>query len=530
VAAEAHAGGLPQSAAAGGSAELTRILGWAGLGAVALSVLIMAGVCAAGPSQGVIHIPRPAVGPPWWIPVRLSSVTVSFALWGASVIGCVGVIAALAAVARGARPSVRGLLTCAFLAISVLTVLPAAGSTDIVSYAADGRMVVIGHSPYVMTPLQLREYTDPDGKPDPIGRYIPPTWQGSLSVYGPLATAEEWGAAELGGASIARVTFWLKLWNALAFGAVVLALDRMLRSDAAMRLRGHLLWSLNPLLLWEMVASGHIDGLAAAFGVLGVAALWVRTPGAAPGFLRAFAAGVLIGMSAAIKAPFAIFGVGVAWASRKSPPALIGAAAGFLLVFAPSYAAAGRPAVKALLAKGPEVTWDSMYQVIYRPLFGYTDWGTTGHPPHILLVAGISFLIVAALAFLRMPDRVPSLPAVTPALALSVTWLLVWPLQRPWYDVMAFCLLVLYPASRLDWVMLIRLLAGATAYLPGIPDVSEPHWLYDVAQANIEWLTPSIRLLAALALVWLCATGAWGWRPRPPSVPALEPLLLGWRG
>ena len=87
-----------------------------------------------------------------------------------------------------------------------------------------------------------------------------------MSVYGPVATAEEWAAAELGGTSMARITFWLKLWNSIAFGVVVLLLDRTLRSDPARRLRAHLLWTVNPLLLWEIVASGHIDGLAAAFG------------------------------------------------------------------------------------------------------------------------------------------------------------------------------------------------------------------------------------------------------------------------
>ena len=45
-----------------------------------------------------------------------------------------------------------------------------------------------------------------------------------------------------------------------------------------MRLRAHLLWSVNPLLLWEIVAGGHIDGLAVAFGLVGVAALRSRPP------------------------------------------------------------------------------------------------------------------------------------------------------------------------------------------------------------------------------------------------------------
>ena len=100
----------------------------------------------------------------------------------------------------------------------------------------------------------------------------------AVSVYGPVATAAEWGAAELGGTSLARITFWLKLEEAVAFGAVILVLDRLLRRDPEMRLRAHLLWSVNPLLLWEIVAGGHIDGLAAMFGLLGIAALRTRTP------------------------------------------------------------------------------------------------------------------------------------------------------------------------------------------------------------------------------------------------------------
>ena len=116
------------------------------------------------------------------------------------------------------------------------------------------------------------------------------------------------------------------------------------------------------------------------------------------------------------------------------------------------------------------------------------------------------------LAVARLPDRVPGLPTVTPALALSLAWLFVTAFQRPWYDVMAISLLALYSASRLDWVVLIRLLAGATIYVQAIQSPAEPHWLYDLSQFNGTWLTPTIRLLAAVAFVWLCVSGRWGWR------------------
>jgi hypothetical protein len=470
------------------------------------------------------------------------------------VLGCAGVIAGLVAVARGARPPVRAVMAAAFLAVAVVTVLPSVGSTDAISYAANGRMAVIGHSPYVMTPLQLRRSGDPIGRQIPFNE-IPSTWLTTVSVYGPVATGTEWAAAELGGSSLARITFWLKLEEALAFGAVIVALDRMLRADPAQRLRAHLLWSVNPLLLWEIVASGHIDGLAALFGLLGVAALRLRpsqtssTPngstqngstrhGSTPngstrhgdhgqiGLRDAALAGLAIGVATGIKAEYALFGLAVAWACRRSVKPLAAAASGFVLVVVPAYLAAGTPAIKVLITRSPGITWDTMYQLFWRPVLGYTQFGVTSVPPHLELVAYLLFAAVAVLAVLRLPDRLPDLPAVTPALALSLAWLFVTAFQRPWYDVMALSLLALYSASRLDWVVLIRLLAGATVYVQAVQSPVQPHWLANLGQFDGAWLTPGVRLLATVALVWLCLSGRWGWRPASAVSAGRLPELL----
>jgi hypothetical protein len=384
-------------------------------------------------------------------------------------------------------------------------------------------MAATGHSPYVMTPLELKK------SGDPIGRWIPPTWETNVSVYGPVATAEEWAAAELGGTSVARITFWLKLWNSLAFGLVVLLLDRTLRSDPARRLRGHLLWTANPLLLWEIVASGHIDGLAAAFGLLGILLLRIRTgdagllPRARPGLTRFLLAGLCIGVAAAIKIPFAAFGLGVLWAGRRSLTALAAAAAGFLLVLAPAYAVAGRPAISVLISRGPATTWDTMYQIFYRP-FGYTEFGAFLVPPHLTAIAAVAFLAVGILAFLRFPNGTPELPALSPALAISLAWLLVWSYQRPWYDVMAICLLAVYPASRLDWLVLGRLILTAPVYLPGVPGPI-PVWVNNTINVVGEYVAPYARLAAAVAFIVLCVFGWWGWRDRAPGRAALRSLV-----
>ncbi len=526
-----------------GSPELTRLLGWAAAAAIAVSTLIVIAISAAGPSVSVPAMRQPAGGPPWWHALHLTATFVTVSLWAAMVLGCAGVIAGLVAVARGARPPVRAVIAAAFLAVAVVTVLPPAGSTDAISYAANGRMAVIGHSPYVMTPVQLQRSGDPVGRQIPFSE-IPSTWTTTVSVYGPVATGAEWAAAELGGSSLARITFWLKLEEALAFGAVILVLDRMLRADPAQRLRAHLLWSVNPLLLWEIVASGHIDGLAALFGLLGVVALRIRRgqssrqnsgPGSEPrdepgrGQIRlrdAVLAGLAIGVATGIKVEYALFGLAVAWACRRSVKPLAAAAAGFVLVVVPSYLAAGTPAIKILLTRSPGITWDTMYQLFWRPVLGYTQFSVTSVPPHLELVAYLLFAAVAVLAVLRFPDPVPDLPAVTPALALSVAWLFVTAFQRPWYDVMAISLLALYSASRLDWVVLIRLLAGATVYVQAVQSPFEPHWLANLGQFDGEWLTPSVRLLATAALVWLCLSGRWGWRSASAASPGRLPELL----
>jgi hypothetical protein len=499
------------------SGPLTRCLAWTAAACIAAAVAVFVAVSAAGPSAAVVSMPRPAAGPPWWFSLHPRAIQLTLLLWGAIVVGTGGVVAGLAAAARGARPPVRAILTFSFLSVAVLSVLPAAGSTDVLDYAANGRMAVTGHSPYTDTPLRLKT------SGDPVGRWIPRDWETDVSVYGPAATAAEWAAAELGGTSMARITFWLKLWDAIAFGAVAVMLDRVLRSDPARRLRGHLLWTVNPLVLWEIVASGHVDGLSAAFGLLGILAL--RGPGGparagGPGGesppLRRFAlAGIAVGVAAAIKVPYALYGAGLAWAGRRSASALAAAAAGFVAVFAPGYAIAGRPAFAALFKRGPTATWDTMYQIFYHR-FSYTDVGTVTLP-HLAEIGAVACTAVAVLALLRFPDRTDRLPALSPALAVSVAWLLVSPYQCPWYDVMAISLLAIYPASRLDWLLILRLALTAPTYMPGIPTL-DPAWFGPVLIVEGTVVSAAARLVAALAFVWLCVFGFWGWRTQQAEV------------
>src|SRR5205807_10059625 len=105
-------------------------------------------------------------------------------------------------------------------------------------------------------------------------------------------------------------------------------------------------------------------------------------------------------------------GLAVAWACRRSLKAFAAAAAGFLVVVVPAYLAAGTPAIKVLITRSPGITWDTMYQLFWRPVLGYTQFSVSSVPPHLEPIAYVLFAAVALLALLRLPDRVPAMPAV----------------------------------------------------------------------------------------------------------------------
>ena len=457
----------------------------------------MIAVSVAGPSAVIPVIPRTWPEPPLWLPLHPSQVTVTAAIYTAIALGAAGVGLGLVAVRRGARPNLRLLAAAAVTAIAVLAVLPPAGSTDSLSYAAYGRITVLGHNPYVMTPEQLR------ATGDPIGQQTTRNWQSDPSLYGPVATTADWAAAELGGTNISHIIFCLKLLFALCFGAVALALDRLHSKDPEARARAHLLWTVNPLMLWAIVAGAHADGLAACLGIFGILVARVPSPGARLGPGRALAAGLLVGAAIAVKSPLAPLALALAWSARNSVKALAAAAAGGALALVPGYLIAGPQALADLVWRsGNLVTFDSFWRLFYPP-FGYQSM-----PAGLELLAALGCVAMAGLLAWRLPPGPALLPAVRPALVLMLAWLLVWPLQRPWYDAIAFCLLAVYPATRLDWLALIRAVPAAMAVATGAV-ARHPHALTRVISFVGYDLSPAVRLGAVIAAVVLCALGAW---------------------
>jgi hypothetical protein len=494
---------IPVSAAPA-SARVYSWLAAAGIG-IALTVMIVASLARAswmGPA-----LPMPPIGPPFEVSsLHISLDDIAAGLWLAAVLGGLGVAAGLIAVRQGARPPIRLLIGTAVIVIAILTVLPPVGSTDSLDYMAFGRMVVLGHSPYVMVPWDLVHAHDA------VAASIPWEWAHVATPYGPAATVEQFLAAKLGGLSVARIVFWLKLANAVAFGVVAYTADRLLRSDPARRLRAHLLWTVNPLLIWQLIAAAHLDVLAVAAGMLGlvVAGGWAAQPARQPQLGRALAGGALIGLAADIKINFLLFGLGLAWSMRRSLVACAASACAMLLILLPSYAWFGPPAISSLTSRGSRTTADNFFQLFSQSRQGFLI-------QYIAPIAAVLVIGAAIVTLTRLPGRAGTPPAIFAALALSTAWLFIWPYQLPSYESMVICLLILAPPCWLDWLVIARLTAATIALSPGNPTPLPSHALARIGADNLTLAAPIVLVAALALLIALCLTERLRSRPPPAS-------------
>ena len=301
--------------------------------------------------------------------------------------------------------------------------MPPFGSSDPLSYAAYGRVLVTGHNPYVIAPMVLAR------EGDPVARAVQ-DWAGTPSVYGALATGIQ-GLASLAGGTSARLTvFLLDLVNFAAFAGTGLLLDRLARrgarpapgsasrpgavppgatarqcaaqASAAARLRAALLWTCNPVLLQVLVAGGHLDSQAVFFAVLAFALL-TSTPRAArtslasrtspgtqalppaPGRPWAFLAGAAVGLGFAVKPTVLLAGAGI-WVTlrpgTRSPgtrsPGTRGAfTAGLAVVAGADIAVVGRAGIRQALRASSLVSVASPWRLIRAVMdlsFGGGSW------------------------------------------------------------------------------------------------------------------------------------------------------------
>jgi hypothetical protein len=473
----------------------SRALGWAGTAITFLGLLIFIGSDLLRKSWFPPALPLPHDGFPWEITQHFSYKIIIPFVWGAALLATVGVVALLLAIRKGMPVPWRTLIVGSLIGVAAFTVLPPVASTDVLDYAIYGHIAAIGKSPYVFTPFQYRSLMH-------LKYSVPVDWIRQPSVYGPLATGEEWLMAKIAGASLARTVFWLKLVNAIVFCGVAYVADRVFRHDRSARIRAHVLWTGNPLVIWSVIAAGHMDVLAGAIGAAGllIADRWVT----GHPLLRGLIAGLCVGAAADIKIDYLLFALAIAWALRDRMSELFAAAGGVLVVLVPSYLIAGVPAIRSLANRGTMG-------------FGYGFYGFFLHHLGIKLgeattVAEIILLPVIVLALLRIPAGYRPSSAIRAGVAVSVAAWLIWPHQFAWYSVMIFCVLIFYPASRIDWIAVAWLGVVTFADIPGLGgnvDKHIVHWIVSVQYQNLTHVMPFVMLVAIVSFFAMCFNGKW---------------------
>jgi hypothetical protein len=391
--------------------------------------------------------------PPWDLGLHLSPAAAVGLAAVALAAGTAGLGLCLHAIRRGWAVSPRMVLAAGLIAAAVITLAPPFGSSDQLSYAAYGRMVITGHDPYLTTPAMLARLGDP------VARAVQ-DWRGSRSVYGSLATGGQALASWIGGDSARLTVFALSLLGLAAFAGTGLLLHRLTRGSRERQLRAGLLWTLNPLLLQVLVAGAHVDSQAIALAVaaiavfaLGLPRVWARSEltagevhprssagpprdaSAGPPPLRwlgvAVAAGALAGLATAVKLSFALVAAGLVVAASLAwwPPsasagrpgqwrplalAAGGVIAGFVVTAAAALLPWGPQSVDPALRAGSYVSIGSPWRAVrsaLRPFVG------EGHADS-LVRAGAIVLAVALLALFARPLRgLASAGTGTPAAA-----------------------------------------------------------------------------------------------------------------
>lgn len=465
----------------------------AAVACLALGILLLLTTGLLGPSAAQPPLPG---GPSWLPPYRFAADPgaglVTGLLLGSALFGTLGLGLGMLALRAGWAPDPRRLTAAGAAAAVAAVLVPPMGSADHLVYAAYGRLAATGGDPYRETA------TDLAAAGDPVGRAVEAPWQDTPSVYGPVATAEQWLAAKLGGDSTHAIVFVLTLLGAAAFVATGMLLQRAIGADRQARSRIALLWLLNPLLLFVGVNAGHQDALAVAVAVAALVAVR-RSP---------LLAGVLVGLACAAKVSLGLYVLALVWAlrhRRKDLGVMLGAG---LAVGVAAYLPLGTQAFEQLRENSKMVSLAMPLRLTVKPLES-----ALGHDDARMLIGLIGWLSLALVAWLLAPVVARAAargPVVDPALRdaagaaalLTAAWLLTAPYSLPWYDLATWAPVVLLAGSTVDGLLLARTAILVCAYVPGRA-VPLPDSVDTLARTLRSTVGPYAGIALLLGALWL---------------------------
>ena len=366
----------------------------------------------------------------------------------AIILQSVGLAGLLWANSRGWKPNPRHLFYAACVIVAIMVNITPVGSSDTTSYAAYGRMANLGIDPYDNGPLGGL------GPASPYTQTVGPMWQGTASVYGPLATWIQQFAALFGGRDNPAATVQVLM---ILNGLVFLGVGYFLLRTADDPVRASLMWVANPVLIQQLVAGGHLDTYVAAAAVVGVQLARSRTSG-----WRYLLVGFAIGAGCCFKITAGLVGVGVGWAllMRREWWNIARLALGGLGTVGLFYAFYGLHSFKQVLDASSLVATPSpwrAFQLLVEWVFGLFGAERTGQAlsTDVISVTWPILLVLLAVAIYRKfgADQ----PAVvTVPFALCFAWIVVAPWALPWYAAVAWVVLALVPRNPMTrWLTLV---------------------------------------------------------------------------
>jgi hypothetical protein len=448
------------------------------------------------------------LGPRGWapgtlLPVTLRSAPVSVILAAAYVLGAVAVLIGW----------LRGRVLAwtwpmAFTLGGLALLARPFGSADHTSYAAYGRLVVLGVDPYAVPP----DAWVAAGGMDPVVAGVEPPHHNVVSIYGPVATIIMAACAWLGGDNQRQVT-WLWQLVVVASWLAIRAVLLRLGDDPG---RVDLLWTANPLVFGIGVLGAHADMLAGAFCLLALLA--------AAGDRRwALAAGVAAGLATGVKLTAALIvpAILLGWwlAQRREVLARAGLFAAGLAPALALYALWWPDILTQLRLARRHVSLASPWRLLLdSERLGPVD--DEGARALIVVAAAVVCIALAAVLWSLTRSVFPVTTAGVAGRVLvvgSLAYVLTAPYSLPWYDVLLWAGLALGLRSAVDLVAVWRGAVLAIAYVPGrVVAMSEE--VAEVTLAVRRGVAPYGVLIAwsAVVLLWVLAFHRWR-RPPPPA-------------
>jgi Glycosyltransferase family 87 len=376
-------------------------------------------------------------------------------LYTGTILACLGLAGMLWAHSQGWRPNPRRLLLVSAGVVAVMVSLTPVGSSDVASYAAYGRIAVLGGNPYTASPSAWL------GVNSPYTHVVGYVWRTQSSVYGPIATVIQAFAAWLGGPSPAATIWLLMIFNGLAF----LGLGYLLLKTSDDPVRATLFWVANPVLLLALVAGGQIDTLVAL-----VAICSIQVARRFSGTWGDVLVGVLIGLGCGIKVNAVLIAVGLAWPLLRRR----------------EWLRTARMAAVALATVGLEYSFSGLNAL--KPMIGGTRWVIMPSPWRLLQIVAhalgmdltstvitclwpFALLVLAWIIYRRISSDQPR--EIVAPFALAFAWVLVAPWVFAWYTALAWATLTLVPRNRMTrWLTIVTVflalwLSGGGQSAPG---------------------------------------------------------------